>query len=248
MDLSLIKDRFKKMSNKELQVFAENERGKISEQAVIILEKVFTYRKLDTTLFEADKAQKNAYEAGINSGTIKDTYFNNWNFALNLKINQEADEQIKLALMNRQCMEYEANNITKRLPEFGFVNTKFKGLISKSVFLGFEKWMKRIKFMPDSIVLITPILEKHTMLFLIEVDKKYKFQIHTNEGKSLIIDCTNNNDQQVFFEGVKDHFPHAHLGYNYEIKQLYEKNPADFLRKITATKYYAPLDISDFKF
>jgi hypothetical protein len=106
---------------------------------------------------------------------------------------------------------------------------------------GGKFWLETFKTMPENIVWIKPITVKHTIWYVVTLYKTYHFQIYTRDNRSVAIDCNSDENQQVFFEGIKKYIPHAHIGYSLDIEEMYERSPEDFINALQYEHVYAPI-------
>jgi hypothetical protein len=107
---------------------------------------------------------------------------------------------------------------------------------------GDNDWTRLIKTQPEHIVWIKPIITKHTVGYVITLFKEHKFQIHTKDERTILITIDNDNERLVFFEGVKHFLPHVHIGYSYEINNLYAASPENFIGTLQEKGLYTPID------
>lgn len=101
-------------------------------------------------------------------------------------------------------------------------------------------WVERLRNQPESIVWIKPIVEKHKMWYLITLFKTNKFQLLTRDGHAVTFVCDDPADRQIFINGIKKYIPHAHIGYSFDIAEMYEHNPADFINAVQDKNVYTP--------
>ena len=107
---------------------------------------------------------------------------------------------------------------------------------------GGQYWVDMIKEQPDNIVWIKPIVEKHTVAYVVTIFKEKKFQFLTKDRLVITMDCNSLEQQQLFFDGVKDNLPHAQIGYSYKMEDLYDDSPKTFLSSLQRAGIYTPLD------
>lgn len=107
-------------------------------------------------------------------------------------------------------------------------------------------WLKTIKSTPENIVWIKPITVKHTIWYMVTLYKTYHFQLYTRDNRCIAIDCNGDDEQKIFFEGIKKYIPHAHIGYNLNIEEMYERNPEGFINALQNKQVYEPLGLIGF--
>jgi hypothetical protein len=108
-------------------------------------------------------------------------------------------------------------------------------------FKGGKFWVGMIKENPDYIVWIKPIVTKHTVGFVLVLYKEKKFQFLTKHGTRIVMECSSDKDQQVFFEGIKQHLPNAQIGYSLDTDILYNEGPSNFIKNLQNKGLYHPV-------
>jgi len=109
-------------------------------------------------------------------------------------------------------------------------------------FRGGNFWVNMIKENPENIVWIKPIVEKHTVWYLITLFKVQNFQFLTKDGLSINMKIDTAEEQKIFFDGIKINLPHAQIGYSPKIDLLYDFNPKNFIKALQARNLYTPID------
>ncbi|ABG58441.1 hypothetical protein [Cytophaga hutchinsonii] len=102
-------------------------------------------------------------------------------------------------------------------------------------------WVNRIKHKPESIVWIKPIVEKHTVWYLITLFKTSHFQICTRDSIEITFECTDPVERNIFLTGIKKYIPHAHIGYSFPLDHMYIQNPAGFINALQHKNLYLPV-------
>jgi hypothetical protein len=104
-----------------------------------------------------------------------------------------------------------------------------------------KHWYQRIVTNPESIVWIKPVVEKHTVWYVITLSKTNKVQLLTRDGIGVTFDCNDDKDRTVFFDGVKKYLPQAHIGYSLDIFEMYEQDPNEFINALQYENVYLPV-------
>ncbi|RXK62413.1 hypothetical protein ESA94_05235 [Lacibacter luteus] len=110
---------------------------------------------------------------------------------------------------------------------------KFKGDLKGGYY-----WQTVLHEEPERIVWIKPIIEKHTLVLVITLFKVGKFQFLTSDGLQKTITCDSDENRSVFFRGIRYYVPHAHIGYNEQVDQIYQDDPASFLKSLQQKGLY----------
>ncbi len=113
---------------------------------------------------------------------------------------------------------------------------KFKG-----DFKGGYYWQTVLFEEPERIVWIKPITEKHTVALVITLFKIGKFQFLTSDGLQKTITCDSDENRSLFFRGIKQCVPHAHIGYSERVDAIYKDDPATFLLALQRANLYEPV-------
>ncbi len=136
---------------------------------------------------------------------------------------------------------------------FGMANAFFPAaaigvfVLLSALFVGKRKeydgkhWYQRLETNPESVVWIKPIVEKHTVWYVITLFKTKKVQLLTRDAAIVTFDCDDEKDVQVFFNGVKKFIPHAHIGYSFDIYEMYERDPNEFINALQYEGVYSPV-------
>lgn len=107
---------------------------------------------------------------------------------------------------------------------------------------GKEYWVDLIKLHPEKIVWIKPIITKHTVGYVFTLYRDHKFQLLTTDEENIILNINTDFDRQVFFNGISQYLPHAHIGYTHEVDALFSANPETFITILQERQLYTPLD------
>jgi hypothetical protein len=105
---------------------------------------------------------------------------------------------------------------------------------------GGELWVDMIENNPENIVWIKPIIERTSYWYLITISKEHQLQILTQDGQSVIIFCDNDYEGEIFFDGIKYFLPNVHVGYSFEIEEMYKSNPSTFIYTLKKNRIYLP--------
>lgn len=70
----------------------------------------------------------------------------------------------------------------------------------------------------------------------------HKFQLLTTTGEQVTINIDTDYERQVFFNGIQQYLPHAHIGYTPEVDALFSANPDEFIILLQQRQLYRPLD------
>ncbi len=108
-----------------------------------------------------------------------------------------------------------------------------------------EYWINVVKNKSGNIIWIKPISVKHTVGLIITLYNENKFQLLTIDGKNLTINCTSEEAKRDFFEGIKKHLPHAHIGYSPQILELYYADRINFISILQKNNAYTPVRAFD---
>ena len=111
-----------------------------------------------------------------------------------------------------------------------------------SDFKGGDYWAELINTKPEDVVWIKPIVTKRKDGNVPGLFRENKFHLFTQDGLRMGTTLANDEERQVFFEGVKHLLPHAHIGYTSEIDALYFSNSENFITKLEERKWYTPID------
>jgi hypothetical protein len=105
---------------------------------------------------------------------------------------------------------------------------------------GGESWADMIENNPKNIVWIKPIIERTSYWYLITISKAHQLQILTQDGQSVIVSCDNDYEGEIFFDGIKYFLPNVHVGYSFEIEEMYKSNPSTFIYTLKKNRIYLP--------
>jgi hypothetical protein len=110
---------------------------------------------------------------------------------------------------------------------------------------GKEYWVDLIKLHPEKIVWIKPIITKHTVGYIFTLYRDHKFELLTAGEESIILNINTDSERLVFFNGIRQYLPHAHIGYTREVDALFSANPEAFITILQERQLYTPLDSFD---
>lgn len=110
---------------------------------------------------------------------------------------------------------------------------------------GKDYWVTLLKEHPEKIVWIKPIITKHTIGYVFTLYRDHKFQLLTTSQEGIILNINTETERQIFFSGILEYLPHAHIGYTPEIDALFSANPEDFITILQERQLYRPLDTFD---
>jgi hypothetical protein len=110
---------------------------------------------------------------------------------------------------------------------------------------GKDYWVKLLKEHPEKIVWIKPIITKHTIGYVFTLYRDHKFQLLTTSGEQIILNIDTDIERLVFFNGIRQYLPHAHIGYTPEVDALFSANPDNFITILQERQIYRPLDAFD---
>lgn len=105
-----------------------------------------------------------------------------------------------------------------------------------------DYWVEQIKMHPEKFVWIKPIVTKHTVGFILTWWNEQQFQLWTTNEEQLLMTIDTEEERNIFFEGVRNLLPHAHIGFTYEIDALYSSNPGNFIATLQERQLYTPID------
>ena len=109
-------------------------------------------------------------------------------------------------------------------------------------FKGGDFWVDLIKSQPEKFVWIKPIVTKHTVGFVLTLWKEQKFQLCTINNEKILMTIDTDQERTIFFEGIQQLLPHAHIGFTNEIDALYSSNPETFIATLQERQLYTPFD------
>jgi sensor histidine kinase YesM len=109
-------------------------------------------------------------------------------------------------------------------------------------FKGGEFWIDLLKSQPENFIWIKPIVTKHTVGFVLTLWRDQKFQLCTINNEQLLLTIDTEEERLIFFEGIQQLLPHAHIGFTYEIDALYSSNPETFIATLQEWQLYTPFD------
>jgi hypothetical protein len=110
---------------------------------------------------------------------------------------------------------------------------------------GKDYWVKILKEHPEKIVWIKPIITKHTVGYVFTLYRDHKFQLLTTSEEGIILNINTEISRQVFFNGIREYLPHAHIGYTREVDALFSADPENFITILQERQLYRPLDTFD---
>lgn len=110
---------------------------------------------------------------------------------------------------------------------------------------GKEYWVDLIKLHPEKIVWIKPIITKHTVGYVFTLYRDHKFQLLTTDEENITLNINTDFDRRIFFNGIRQYLPHAHIGYTHEVNALFSANPEAFITVLQERQLYTPLDTFD---
>lgn len=110
---------------------------------------------------------------------------------------------------------------------------------------GKDYWVNLLKEHPEKIVWIKPIITKHTIGYVFTLYRDHKFQLLTTSKEGIILNINTETERQIFFNGIREYLPHAHIGYTLEIDALFSANPENFITILQERQLYRPLDTFD---
>lgn len=110
---------------------------------------------------------------------------------------------------------------------------------------GKDYWVTLLKEHPEKIVWIKPIITKHTIGYVFTLYRDHKFQLLTTDEEGIILNINTETERQIFFNGILEYLPHAHIGYTPEIDALFSANPENFITILQERQLYRPLDTFD---
>lgn len=109
-------------------------------------------------------------------------------------------------------------------------------------FKGSDFWVELLKTHPENFVYIKPIVTKHTVGFVLTLWREQKFQLCTINKEKILMTIDTEEERKIFFEGIQQLLPHAHIGFSYEIDALYAANPHTFIATLQERQMYTPFD------
>lgn len=112
---------------------------------------------------------------------------------------------------------------------------------------GKDYWVKLLKEHPEKIVWIKPIITKHTVGFVFTLYRDHKFQLLTTDEEGIMLNINTETERQIFFNGILEYLPHAHIGYTPEIDALFSASPENFITTLQERQLYRPLDSFDLR-
>ncbi|HEY8895298.1 MAG TPA: hypothetical protein VIM79_10810 [Niastella sp.] len=110
---------------------------------------------------------------------------------------------------------------------------------------GKDYWVKLLKEHPEKIVWIKPIITKHTIGYVFTLYRDHKFQLLTTSGEAIILNIDTDIERLVFFNGIRQYLPHAHIGYTPEVDALFSADPDNFITILQERQIYRPMDTFD---
>ncbi len=119
-----------------------------------------------------------------------------------------------------------------------YLRSKMKGRTKGGAF-----WVNMLINDPGNIIWVKPIVEKHTMYYVLTLYKENKFEFMTRDGHKIVMKCNSKEDQITFIEGVKHYLPHAQFGYSLPIDIVYDDDREHFLDTLKAKGIYTPIDM-----
>jgi hypothetical protein len=109
-------------------------------------------------------------------------------------------------------------------------------------FKGGDFWVDLLNSHPEKVVYIKPIVTKHTVGFVLTLWKEQKFQLCTINNEKILMTIDTDEERTIFFEGIQQLLPHAHIGFSYEIDALYAADPETFIATLQERQLYTPFD------
>jgi hypothetical protein len=110
---------------------------------------------------------------------------------------------------------------------------------------GKDYWVNILKLHPEKIVWIKPIITKHTIGYVFTLYRDHKFQLLTTSEEVITLNIDTETERQIFFNGIRQFLPHAHIGYTPEVDALFSANPENFITILQERQIYRPLDTFD---
>jgi hypothetical protein len=118
---------------------------------------------------------------------------------------------------------------------------------SRGEFKSGHYWINLLQNNPGEFVWIKPIEVRHTVGYVIRLFSIKEFQFLTRHHEHITIVCDAEEDRKVFFRGIRNYLPHAHLGYSYEVSAIYEEGPGYFIKALEKRGLYRPAGDFDLK-
>jgi hypothetical protein len=103
-------------------------------------------------------------------------------------------------------------------------------------------WQGTINYNPEKLVWVKPIVEKHTVYYVLTLYKEKHFQILDNEKNKVKITCDTTEEQQTFIESIKYLFPHVQFGYSRHLQLTYDEQASNYISAIQEKGLYTPVD------
>jgi hypothetical protein len=110
----------------------------------------------------------------------------------------------------------------------------------KSHFQSGETWLKIIKTNPEKIVWIRPVVESRKDFIFTRHEER--LWLLTSDNRKKAITLVTEEEQQIFYEGVRHLLPHAQMGFTFQAKRLYALNPANFISALIMRGIYTPIN------
>lgn len=107
---------------------------------------------------------------------------------------------------------------------------------------GLKYWQDIINYNPEKLVWVKPIIEKHTVYYVVTLYKEKHFQLLDSDKKSVKISCDNEAEQKIFIEAIKHLFPHVQFGYSRHLQIIYDEQASNFISAIQDKGLYTPID------
>ncbi len=101
-------------------------------------------------------------------------------------------------------------------------------------------WYDMITKRPEKVIWIKPIVTKHTLAYVITLDREYSWQLMSIDGWTLNINSTESSDDFVFLYGLQKHLKETHFGYSREIQDLYDDDRKNFVKNLKDKGIYLP--------
>lgn len=116
-------------------------------------------------------------------------------------------------------------------------------LVNRHKFKEVGFWINIFENKPKEILWIKPIVTEHKTMLVFTVVSSRQFEIYLKNGVHMKFEVTERRISD-FYDGIKEHAPHAHFGYSKEVKKLYNKERALFLDRAKKLGHYN--SINDF--
>ncbi|CAG5076770.1 hypothetical protein CRYO30217_00194 [Parvicella tangerina] len=92
-------------------------------------------------------------------------------------------------------------------------------------------WIELFEHHPEDLIWVKPITTNHNALLVITYSKSYQFQLYLKDGTNIKIDCPESS-KKTFYRLLREHAPHAHVGYSRAIQKVYRKHRERFLQRL----------------